>query len=140
MDKVDLDDILLTMLNSFGSDVSDLNCTVSKPLQVEHEGSLIKVGIEPDLALDYLSPFQTASMVLGIIGEDSRAMEDLLKNGSCDLAYPLRKDARFRVNIFSAKRHYAIVLRKLQTVIPTLDDLKSPEIFKKIIFAEIARF
>src|SRR5438046_2611340 len=40
--------------------------------------------------------------------------------------------ARFRINIFSQRGNYSIVLRKLNTIIPTLDWLKFPEIIKQI--------
>ena len=133
MDKKDLDEILLTMLNSFGSDVSDLNFTCFKPLQVEHEGSLTGVRISPPLALGYLSPYQSSQIAMGLIGSDARVGKDLSVSGSCDLAYQVRSAARFRVNIFCSKKNHSIVLRKLQTVIPTLDDIKAPSSFRKVI-------
>jgi twitching motility protein PilT len=40
--------------------------------------------------------------------------------------------ARFRVNIFSQRGNYSIVLRKLNTQIPTLEDLQMPKIFHQI--------
>ncbi len=57
---------------------------------------------------------------------------DLLRRGSCDTAYTLTDKARFRINIFSQRGNYSIVLRKLNTVIPTLDSLKFPDIIKQI--------
>jgi twitching motility protein PilT len=36
------------------------------------------------------------------------------------------------VNIFSQRGHYSVVLRKLNTTIPTLSDLRMPEIFHQI--------
>ena len=133
MKPEDLDDILLTMLNTFKSDISDLNCTPFKPLQVEYEGALTKVDINPPLELGFLSPYQTAAIALQLVGRNDRCMSDLIRSGSCDLAYPVRKEARFRVNIFSTKRNYSIVLRKLQTNVPTLEELKAPEVFQEVI-------
>ncbi len=43
-----------------------------------------------------------------------------------------RDKARFRVNIFSQRGNYSIVCRQLNTVIPTLEQLKFPEIFKEV--------
>ncbi|NTW76988.1 MAG: PilT/PilU family type 4a pilus ATPase, partial [Syntrophaceae bacterium] len=40
--------------------------------------------------------------------------------------------ARFRVNIFSQRGNYSIVLRKLETKIPTIDGLGLPEPFKRM--------
>src|SRR5205085_2341263 len=57
---------------------------------------------------------------------------DLLRRGSCDTAYTLADKARFRISIFSQRGNYSIVLRKLNTVIPTLDGLNFPEIIRQI--------
>ena len=59
-------------------------------------------------------------------------LEHLLLHGSCDAAYALSDKARFRVNIFSQRGNYSIVCRQLNTVIPTLDSLKLPEILKRL--------
>ena len=56
----------------------------------------------------------------------------MLRTGSCDSSYSLTGKARFRVNIFSQRGNYSVVLRKLTTRIPTLADLKLPEIFHQV--------
>jgi twitching motility protein PilT len=117
------------MLDSH-KDVSDLNITVDKPLQVETAGQLVPVAIEPPV--DRLTPFQTETIALNIIAGSRRLTEDLLKTGSCDASYSLTGKARFRVNIFSQRGHYSIVLRRLSTKIPTMAELKLPEIFKQV--------
>lgn len=133
MDKGDLDDLLLSMLNAFPSNVSDLICSANKPLQVEHSGVLYDVGYQPALAFSYLSPFQTAHVSLTLMSNSDRLMHDYLHTGSCDLAYQVRDIVRFRANIFSTKKNFSVVLRKLETKVPSLLDLKSPAIFKQII-------
>jgi len=129
MRKQEIDHILLRMLESHGN-VSDLNLTVGKPLQVESSGQLAKVDLEPDV--EVLTPFQTEVFAMNLINQDRRLTEILLKEGSCDLSYGLGDKARFRVNIFSQSGKYSIVLRKLETKIPTMKDLNLPEAFKKI--------
>jgi len=133
MEKADLDDILQAMLTAFPSNVSDLICSANKNVQVEHVGNLVDVDVKPPLPFGYLSPFQTAQMSLMLIGSSERLLTTLVTTGSCDLAYPLRESARFRVNIFSTKKNLSIVLRKLETKVPTLMDLKAPAIFSEII-------
>src|SRR5204862_560686 len=54
------------------------------------------------------------------------------KRGSCDTAYTLSDKARFRISIFSQRSNTSIVCRKLNTIIPTLEWLKFPEIIRKI--------
>ncbi|HWE02417.1 MAG TPA: PilT/PilU family type 4a pilus ATPase [Tepidisphaeraceae bacterium] len=53
--------------------------------------------------------------------------EILEKRGSVDLAFPMPdKSARFRTNIFHSKERYAIVMRRIVTKIPNMDDLALP--------------
>src|SRR2546421_12855411 len=71
-------------------------------------------------------------IALNLIGDNVWHLGDLLRRGSCDTAYTLTDKARFRINIFSQRSHYSIVLRKLNTIIPTLQWLNFPEIIKEI--------
>ena len=59
-------------------------------------------------------------------------MEALIKEGSCDLSYELPGIARFRVNIFSQRNQYSIVLRKLETQIPTYAELGLPDAYRRV--------
>ncbi len=111
-------------------DVSDLNLTVDRPLQVEAYGELIPVVTEPPLG--NLSPYQTEMLAMRIMGANRRLLEELLRTGSCDASYALGNRARFRVNIFSQRGNYSIVLRKLNTKIPSLEELCLPDIFQKV--------
>lgn len=125
MRKPQIDSILSAMLES-RENVSDLNLTVGKPPQVESSGQLAPVM--PFV----LTPFQTEIFALNLINSDRRLTETLIQEGSCDLSYSLPGKARFRVNIFSQRGSYSIVLRKLSTRIPTLADLKVPETLSQI--------
>src|SRR5260370_37707390 len=116
MTKAELDYILGTMLDS-NRNVSDLNITAEKPLQVESSGELVGVAIEPPV--EKLTPFQTETMSLNIMNRNRRLTEDLIKAGSCDCSYSLGQKARFGVNIFTHRGHYAIILRRLSTHTPT---------------------
>jgi twitching motility protein PilT len=129
MRRTELDSMLTRMLES-QPEVSDLNMTVDKPPQVESYGQLLRVDLDPPLGT--LSPFQTEMIALNLIGGNRRLTEDLLRTGSCDLSYTLTGKARFRVNIFSQRGNLSVVLRKLNTSIPTLEDLKMPETFKEM--------
>jgi twitching motility protein PilT len=111
--------------------VSDLNITVGKPFQVESAGTLIPVDLEP--VFDELTPFQSEIFALNLINGDRRLTETLLNEGSCDLSYQLPGKARFRVNVFSQRGNYSIVLRRLETKIPTLNELNLPEAFSKMV-------
>ncbi|HWF17938.1 MAG TPA: PilT/PilU family type 4a pilus ATPase [Verrucomicrobiae bacterium] len=129
MRRPELDSILSTMLDA-APEVSDLLFTVDKPLQVEAAGELTPVESEPPLVR--LTPYQTEVIALNLIGENIWQIKDLLRTGSCDAAYTVMDKARFRINIFSQRGNYSIVLRKLNTKIPTLESLKLPEIINQI--------
>ncbi len=126
MRRQELDHILTRMLDSHSS-VSDLNLTVGRPLQVESAGELLPVDIKP--VIKSLSPFQTEAMAMNLIDGDRRLTDTLIRTGSCDLSYSLPGKARFRVNIFSQTGHYSIVLRQLESKVPTIRDMKLPESF-----------
>ena len=68
---------------------------------------------------------------MNLIDGDRRLTEILLKEGSCDSSYYLTGKARFRVNVFSQRGFYSIIMRKLETRIPTIKDLDLPEVFFK---------
>ena len=129
MKKQVIDHILTKMLDAH-TNVSDLNLTVGKPLQVESSGSLVKVSIDPEIR--ELTPFQTENFALSLIGQNRRLTEALLSEGSCDLSYSLPGKARFRVNIFSQSGHYSTVLRKLESKIPTIKELNLPKAFYQV--------
>jgi twitching motility protein PilT len=139
MRRSELDYILSTMLGldrqtdtviRRRTEVSDLNFTVDRPMQVEQNGELVPVACNPPI--DHLTPYQTEMIALNLIGGNLRLTEDLIRTGSCDSSYSVADRLRFRVNIFSQRGKYSIVMRKLTTEIPSLAQLKMPEIFLDI--------
>ena len=127
MRKAEIDHILTTMLEAFGN-ISDLNITVGKACQVESSGQLMTVPIDPPI--EKLTPFQAEILALNLVNSDRRLTEILISQGSCDCSYFLVGKARFRVNIFSQRGNYTVVLIKLETI-PSIDDLKLPPQFAK---------
>jgi twitching motility protein PilT len=128
MRKAEVDYILTTMLEAYGN-ISDLNITVGQPFQVESNGTLVEVKVKPPVPK--ITPFQAEVIALNLINADRRLTEIILKSGSCDCSYYIQGKARFRVNIFSQRGNYSIVLRKLETRIPTIEELKLPPQFSK---------
>ncbi len=110
--------------------VSDLNITVGKMLQVESDGALTGVDVEP--AVLELTPFQTEVFALNLIDGNKRLLSDLVTKGSCDLSYTLPGQARFRVNVFTQKGCFTSVLRKLETEIPSIKQFNFPDCFNKM--------
>jgi len=129
MRQREVDRILNAMLDS-RSNVSDLIITVGKPFQVEADGVLQPVKLSPPIEL--LTPYQTELFALNLINNDRRLLKILLIEGSCDLSYQLEARARFRVNVFSQKGNYSVVMRQLATKIPTIRELNLPPAFEKM--------
>jgi twitching motility protein PilT len=124
MKKQEIDHILVKMLD-YHREVSDLNFTVGKPMQVESAGELIPVELKPNFKA--LTPFQTEVIAMNLINQDRRLTHALLTTGSCDMSYSLPGKARFRVNIFSQGANMSIVLRKLESKIPTIEERELPK-------------
>ena len=129
MKKPDIDYWIGTMLSAY-EHVSDLNITPGKPLQVEAAGIMQPVEVRPEVKC--LSPFQGEVFALNMIGGDKRLLNDLVRTGSCDLSHRLGHEVRFRVNVFSGRRNLSTVLRKLETNIPSIDELNLPPVLHKI--------
>ncbi|MEN8143095.1 MAG: ATPase, T2SS/T4P/T4SS family, partial [Thermodesulfobacteriota bacterium] len=129
MKQPDVDYWIGAMLNSYDH-VSDLNVTAGKALQVESSGVMQPVAVSPQV--NTLTPFQAESFALNVISGDTRLLNDLVERGSCDLSYRLGRDIRFRVNIFSGRRNLSTVLRKLETKIPTIEELALPDVLHRI--------
>src|SRR4029078_2034158 len=125
----DLDRHLSAMLKTYDG-ISDLNFSVGHPLQVEDFGELQPVYVDPPI--EQPTPYQTEHLALVLMRGDRRLIGDYLRSGSCDCSYALSAEARFRVNIFRQQGNFAIVMRKLQAEIPSLNVLGLPAIFETI--------
>ena len=79
MKKQEIDYWITTMLEAH-KNVSDLNITVGKKLQVEADGQLMPVQVTPPV--EKLSPFQAEAFAMNLIGNNKRLLSDLVENGS----------------------------------------------------------
>ena len=125
----DLDKMLSAMLKTYDG-ISDINFSVGHPLQVEDFGELKPVFVDP--TIESLTPYQTEQIALTIMQGNRRLIYDYLTGGSCDCSYSLGEEARFRVNIFRQQGNFAVVLRKLEATVPTIDSLQLPPIFLEV--------
>lgn len=62
------------------------------------------------------------------VQQSPQEKRDILEHkGAVDVAFPMPdKSARFRTNIFHSRERYAIVMRRIVTKIPNMDDLNLP--------------
>ena len=127
---VPIDDLLRKML-SIGEGVSDLFFMAGRPPQVENFGKLMPV--EGTRFSPAFTARDTEGLARALVGHGQRLLDDLRNTGSCDCSYFVEGLARFRVNVFKQKGTFAMVLRKLNTKIPSMEDLKLPPVFERII-------
>ncbi len=129
-ETISFDSVLTDMLKA-GDGVSDLLFVVGRPPQVEVYGKL--KGVDIPSFMPVLQPQHTQGIATKLMGDNERVKSDLKNNGSCDTSYAVPNVARFRVNIFRQNGNHAIVMRKLNTQIPTIDALKLPPLCRQIV-------
>lgn len=126
--KEDLDRLLTAMIQC-DEGVSDLLFVAGKPPQVEAHGKLKPFA--PDALA--LTSERIHGVATALINGNPTPAKDLAEHGSCDCSYSLGDTCRFRVNIYRQNGRYAMVLRRLQSQIPSLEKLNMAPIFREII-------
>jgi twitching motility protein PilT len=130
MTNEDLQALLAAMLET-GDGVSDCLFISGKPPLVERYGKLQELPMEgPNPALEATHIEAIANL---LIGDSERLRRDFTTTGSCDTSYALGEIARFRVNIYRQTGRVGIVMRKLQSQVPSLESLGLPPIFQKMV-------
>jgi twitching motility protein PilT len=114
------DQILSAMLK-ISSKVSDLIFSPGRAPQVELNGALMQVAGLPMLTAD-----DTRRIAGDLMGKNQQATTSLRDLGSADLSYSLAGGSRFRVNVFSQRGSYAIVMRVIPHSVPTFEMLGLP--------------
>lgn len=110
-------------------DASDLFLTVGSPVKAKISGTAI--------ALDkyILTPELTRSGTLGVMDEGQ--IEEFLSTKDLDFAIAMPDgSARFRANAFFQRKTIGLVMRLIPSVIPTAEDLGTPEILLELIMAK----
>jgi len=119
----DLDPLLETMLDA-APGISDLNLSVGRPPQVEVDGQLRPVTSS---GIERLLPYQTELIAMRLLAGKRDLADRLVRTGSADLSYSLARRTRFRVNVFSQRGTYSVVLRVIPNKIPTVEELGIPK-------------
>lgn len=130
MDKKSVDALITRMLET-ADRVSDLLFLAGKPPLVEIDGRLIPFTqdkSEPRLTSQFID-----ALADYILADDQRLVLEFADNGACDCSYAIENVARFRANIYRENRRRAIVMRKLQSTVPTLAGLTLPKVFREIV-------
>ena len=103
---------------------SDLFITAGVPPSMKVNGKIMPV------TKNAMSPEQTRETVHAVMNEQQR--RDFTENHECNFAISARGIGRFRVSAFYQRNLAGMVLRRIETNIPTLEDLKLPDVLKKL--------
>jgi twitching motility protein PilU len=105
---------------------SDLFFTTGSPVKVKLEGKAAPVG------KTVLDGAMCKAAAYGIMNEHQIAQfEDTME---CDFAIPMPDgSARFRVNVFKQRGEVGMVLRRIPSEIPTIEQLGVPDILSELI-------
>jgi twitching motility protein PilT len=118
----DVDPLLHAMLD-VAPDISDLNLSVGRAPQVEVDGQLHTVS---HAGIERLMPYHTELIAMRLLQGKRDLAEKLVRTGSVDLSYSLQRRTRFRVNVFSQRGSYSVVLRVIPSRVPTIEELGLP--------------
>ena len=114
-------DLLKLMVEKNGS---DLFITTGIAPCIKIHGKVVPVSKTP------LTGEQARELAYSIMTEDKRA--EFETTMECNFAINPKGIGRFRVNVFKQQNHVGMVLRKIETTIPKMEDLNLPEVLKEI--------
>lgn len=103
---------------------SDLFITAGVPPSIKVNGKIMPVTKTP------LSPELTRETVYGVMNDQQR--REFAEKHECNFAISARGIGRFRVSAFFQRNLAGMVLRRIETRIPTLEELQLPEVLKSL--------
>ncbi|WP_053979770.1 PilT/PilU family type 4a pilus ATPase [Marinagarivorans algicola] len=103
---------------------SDLFITAGVPPSIKVHGKIVPVTTTP------LSPEKSRETVLSTMNEKQR--QEFVAKKELNFAISARGVGRFRVSAFYQRNLVGMVLRRIETKIPTVDDLGLPEVLKDL--------
>ena len=103
---------------------SDLFITAGMPPSLKVDGKLSPVNDVP------LTPQQSRDLVISVMTPPQR--EEFEKTHECNFAIGLSGVGRFRVSAFYQRNQVGMVLRRIETRIPTVEELSLPPIIKQL--------
>ncbi len=115
-------DLLKVMLEKNGS---DLFITAGAPPAIKINGEMTPFNAKPITRED-------AEEIVAAVMNDKQLAE-FRETKECNFALSLDGIGRFRVNAYVQRSSHGLVARVINTVIPTVDELRLPEILKKIV-------
>jgi len=117
----------------------DFNSLLKLMVHKKASDLFITAGVAPSLKVNgkvtpvtqaTLTPSQAREIVYSIMSPDQRQEFDSTRE--CNFAISASGIGRFRVSAFQQRNHAGMVLRKIETKIPTIEELQLPPILRDI--------
>jgi len=118
---VEFEELLKLMVER---EASDLFITAGVPPSMKVHGKILPV------TRTALSPDMTRDIVLGVMNDSQR--KEFVRNKECNFAISARGIGRFRVSAFFQRNLVGMVIRRIETKIPDVDELRLPPILKDL--------
>lgn len=118
---MDFNQLLILMAQKKGS---DMFITAGRPPGIKIDGVIRNVGSEP------LTPRQAHDLVYSVMNE--KQQKEFEETKECQFAIDAKAVGRFRVSALVQRDHACMVLRRIETKIPSLDDLRLPPVIKEL--------
>lgn len=103
---------------------SDVHFTVGRPPMLRVKGTLIRAGDE------ILMPADTDALCSSLMTDEKKAEFEEL--GQADFAWSAPGMNRYRVNVFRQRTYCAAALRRINSNIPTFEEMRIPEVLKPL--------
>ncbi|MEP1742767.1 MAG: PilT/PilU family type 4a pilus ATPase [Kangiellaceae bacterium] len=103
---------------------SDLFITAGVPPSIKIHGKVMPVTQRA------LTPEKAREVVLSVMNEEQR--REFARGHECNFAISAAGIGRYRVSAFQQRNHVGMVLRRIETTIPTIEELRLPNILKKL--------
>ena len=103
---------------------TDMFITAGVPPSIKVQGRVQPITQNP------LTPQQSRDLVLNVMNPSQR--EEFEKTHECNFAIGVSGVGRFRVSCFYQRNQVGMVLRRIETKIPTVDELNLPPVIKTL--------
>lgn len=104
---------------------SDMFLTTGAPVNIKIEGKMHPLG-SSGLAAGLVKKIAYSLMDEGQVPEFERELE-------LNMAIVVKNVGRFRVNVFKQRGEVAMVIRHIKSIIPSIDELRLPPVFRELI-------
>lgn len=124
-----LTDQLHAILKAFVAEKgSDLFITANAPISMKKDGKMVAI------TEDRLTAEQAKQLALGLMTPAQQ--HEFTRTRECNFAYQIPQVSRFRINAFTQQGQAGLVVRVINSTIPSIESLNLPPILKALIMAK----